>query len=1739
MNIPTFLLTCIRSIGSRFKSLLICSILFTIPAVLTAQNPGDIDPSFTLPSFSFGSGFNGSVEDIALLSDGKILVCGSFTSYQGITRNRVARLHTDGSLDTSFDPGGGFNNVPLSIAIQSDNKILVGGSFTTYQGVAINRIARLNTDGSRDTGFNIGTGFNNAVESLTLQTDGKILVGGRFTNYNGSTRNRLVRLNTDGSLETAFNLTGSSFDSDVYEVTLQVDGKILVGGNFFSYNGTSRRGIARINADGNLDTGFNPGTGFDNTVYEISVQTDGKILVGGFYTNFNGTSSNNIIRLNATGTVDNSFISGIGFNDTVISLVLQTDGKILVGGAFTNYNGTARNRICRLNVNGSIDSTLDPGTGFNNLVYVISLLPDGKILTGGEFTLFDITTQNRISRINADGSLDTGGGFDNAVFSLVLQPDGKILAGGAFKSYNGVSRSRIARLNADGSLDTGFITGIGFGEPSEVYALILQPDGKILAGGFFISYDGVPRASIVRLNSDGSLDASFNPGSGFNTTVISLALQPDGKILAGGFFTSYGGIPSNRIIRLNADGSLDTGFNPGSGFNERVISLALQPDGKILAGGFFTSYNGITRNQITRLNANGSLDTSFDPGTSLNDVVRSINIQPDGKILAGGDFTFITRLNAGGSLDTGFDSGTGFDEFVRSITLQSDGKILVGGNFTSYNGVSSNHIARLNTDGSLDTGFSSGTGFDDWVRPTVIQPDGKILAGGNFTSYKGIRRDRIIRLFKDDITPPSAPILDTGAVTQTSVALEWLAATDNVGVVGYDVFEGSTLLNTVTSLSYLVEGLTTCTNYTFRVVAKDAAGNSTSSNTLSVRTKDGTPPLLVCKDFTLYLDNNGLASLIPADIKETSADNCVGIDPGSEVLSQSLFTCSDLGVRGVTLSLSDLDGNESICGTQVNVLDTLSPNVFTLNITLQTDEDGNAVVLPQDINANSRDNCGISTLTISSGKTSFTNQDAGQSFVLVLTASDASGNTSSSIATVTIGVDLPPIVAAPLSDLSAQEDFLPIIRDLSTVFTDPNSDDTAIVKAASSSNPELVSVSVTGNTLVLTSVPNASGTALIIVQGNSNGLIVEDVFIINISPVDDPPVILNPISDVFVGVNNPPLNIDISGVFEDVDNPAGIIQSIVNSPDLALLSVQIINNNLNIVFVPNTSGSTEIVLQASSNGVTVSDTFQVVIRLSPPFNLRANANSLTEIALNWEYGEGLNGVNFEIERSLTADFVQGSLLNTTTGLQFLDVISETSLYYYRVRAVKSGEFSAYSNISAIRPLDVSAAPTDLQATLTAQGEVALSWVHPGDRLSGFRLERASALSENVFEEIVLPEASERSFNDQNIQKNLFYQYRIRAFNDQGNSPYSNIASVSVPADEDEPAPITPQNLIARAVSVRQINLSWEYDLDTTTIFMIERVQGASFIEGFQDTIAVFRNDLQQRFKEFEDTEGITAGNFYAYRILALNVGGISVSNIAVVQALCNLEDVIAVSVVSGGSSNGRICEGKSVPLEVVPFLTGANYHWLRNGAPISGAISRRYLAEQTGIYSCLVTVDSCIASTLINETVVIDGDTPIINIIFDGEAFQANLRNANSYQWYLNLEAIPGSDQSFYIPQSYGLYHVIATFGTGSGSCKATSNGLTFPATVTGAEENNISSLMQIDPNPMEEILNFQLEAAYFGDYQLSLYDLRGIRQGHWQGIKRQFYLEKSLDISDLSEGVYILDFQMNGVFGRKMIIKN
>jgi uncharacterized delta-60 repeat protein len=671
----------------------------TVNRIARLNSDGTLDATFT-------ASFNFDVNTLSLQPDGKIIVGGQFST--GFI-NGIVRLNTDGSIDPSFNVGTGFNsNAAITVTkIQADGKIMVYGSFASFNGTSCYQMIRLNTDGTLDLSFTNLT-FSNPVWCMVIQSDGKILVGGDFTQYNGIGRNKIARLNSNGTLDATFN-PGTGFNSTVNSIALQQDGKIIVGGAFTAYNGITRNYIGRINPDGTFDSSFNTGSGFSNSVYSTEIQLDGKIIVGGGFISFNGISRIRLARLNFDGSLDNNFDPGNGHDNNVRTTAIQSNGKIISGGDFLSHDDISRTRISRSNVDGIRDATFNPIKGFDGTVLCTAKQTDGKTIAGGQFNVFNDFPAKRIVRLNSDGSIDStfisGSGFNGDVYSCAIQFDGKIVVGGNFTSYNGSAINRIIRLYSDGSIDASFNPLSGFN--GIVYSIVIQNGGQIIAGGVFTSLNGNAVNRIARLNTDGSLDATFNIGTGFNGIVYALGIQQSGQIIAAGSFSVFNGASISSIARINLNGTLDATFIPPS-FSVSVRALKVQSDNKVIVGGEFTNLNMLTyiTNRIVRLNVNGTLDYSFNPGSGFTGTVYSIDIQSEsnGKLIVGGAFTAyngipknrIVSLNSNGTIDAGFNQGSGFDNVVYSVAVEPTGKIIVGGGFNNYNGVCRNYIARLN-----------------------------------------------------------------------------------------------------------------------------------------------------------------------------------------------------------------------------------------------------------------------------------------------------------------------------------------------------------------------------------------------------------------------------------------------------------------------------------------------------------------------------------------------------------------------------------------------------------------------------------------------------------------------------------------------------------------------------------------------------------------------------------------------------------------------------------------------------------------------------------------------------------------------------------------------------------------------------------------------------------------------------------------------------------------------------------
>lgn len=383
------------------------------------EPPGDLDVAFRADTAANGPVYTIFPQYTDGMIDGRLMVAGDFTEFNDVTRNRMARLMTNGALDTSFNPGVGANASIRTMVVQTDGKILVGGFFDSILHTNLNGIARLSHDGVLDESFNPGAAADvAAIHSIVIQPDQKILVGGAFSKFNNLPSPGIVRLTTNGFVDRSFNVGGGA-NAAVFAVAIQNDGKILIGGDFTFVNNFEYPRLARLNPNGSVDTSFNIGFGCDAAVRAIVVQPDGKILIGGSFTRIGNTPRNFLARLEPNGSVDTTFLaSEIGADNAVYSIAQQVDGRVVVVGDFTRFNGVGRNRITRLMPDGSSDTSINFGAGANSFVSALYLQPDRKIVLGGGFTTYDEQPRRHIARIYGGTVAGPGGiEFSQAEYS--------------------------------------------------------------------------------------------------------------------------------------------------------------------------------------------------------------------------------------------------------------------------------------------------------------------------------------------------------------------------------------------------------------------------------------------------------------------------------------------------------------------------------------------------------------------------------------------------------------------------------------------------------------------------------------------------------------------------------------------------------------------------------------------------------------------------------------------------------------------------------------------------------------------------------------------------------------------------------------------------------------------------------------------------------------------------------------------------------------------------------------------------------------------------------------------------------------------------------------------------------------------------------------------------------------------------------------------------------------------------
>lgn len=584
-------------------------------------------------TFNPGTGADGTVTHIARQSSGHIIIGGSFATVNGTAKAGIARLSSSGTLDSAFGSGL-YGGTLQALAVQADDKVLLGGDFSGLNGTyGLPKLLRTSAEGVRDEtftqltpnssgGYSPAADYFQAITSLLVLPD-KIVVGGWYSSiimsgnplyhdarmfileagngaYASSVTFKSGPANTDGSTR-----------SDVFALGKRSDGQPLAGGSFTQdyFTEAYYYGLCLISSTTwQPVTTFKPVVGGQADVKSLALQTDGKLLAAGDFYLVNSTAENGVARFATAGTLDTTFSSPVVQGGSVNAVIVRSDDKPVIGGYFYEAVVGASYQtmdVIRLSASGTVEVGTSAG-----MVNGLALASENKVLTALYHT-------PGVRRLNSDLTLEStatfnpGSGISNEqvlpfydfdrVNAVAVQSDGKVLVGGSFFSFSGISVQNILRLNSDGSLDSSFVSPsfTVFNGRSEVFAVAVQPDGKILLAGRFSTVGGVASPTVVRLNSNGSVDTSFQaPFGDSGSTAYALALQPDGRILVGGSMQIVEGESIyNSLVRLHPNGSRDSTFNSSV---TGTVKAILVSGTQLVVGGTIEAVDGSARQALAR-----------------------------------------------------------------------------------------------------------------------------------------------------------------------------------------------------------------------------------------------------------------------------------------------------------------------------------------------------------------------------------------------------------------------------------------------------------------------------------------------------------------------------------------------------------------------------------------------------------------------------------------------------------------------------------------------------------------------------------------------------------------------------------------------------------------------------------------------------------------------------------------------------------------------------------------------------------------------------------------------------------------------------------------------------------------------------------------------------------------------------------------------------------------------------------
>lgn len=681
--------------------------------------------------------------------DGSVIVGGNFDAINGQPRGNLAKINADGTLDASWNPIA--DHPVYGVAIDGSGNVYIGGSFSSINGNALSGLAKLAGSGS---GAPV-TSWNPAPDGLAfrLASDGlgSIYAAGYFQHIGGQTRNGLAKLSESTGQADAIWNPGPN-NNDISALCLDANGDVFVGGNFQTIGGQNRNGLAKLSATGTgaADLTWNPSN--ITMIDMLAAGSDGNIYVRGLFSHLGG--QNNLTKLPSSGT---------GAADPT-----WNPQNVDNGGAFV------------LDGAGHLYTAVAPGSG------LISIAKVSTTGTGAADPAWD------------PGSLVLGYCLYapcHPANAMAITGTGKLVVGGTIASIGGQPRLGLAAISATDATSQAPINAL---LPATVSAIAAQPGGGMIVGGKFELADQLSRINLLRLNADGSLDASWNPGA--DNQISSLVIDGSGTIYVGGAFSSIGGHARYALAKLTSSGSLVTGWAPAID-DGPVATLSLSTSGDLYVGGGFTTVSGgQARNHLAKISAStGAIDATWNPGTdgqvfnlALDDANALLYVSGYFSHVDGTARQYLARISTGGTgaLDASWNPSP--DGTIGALAVDNIGALFVGGHFSNIGGQQHNNIAKIvSANGSADALWNpsacdvssialdgagalyaggcsparfstTGTGFDAsltiWSPPTdgnifaiALDTTENVYVGGSFTTIGGKLRANLAALPSDAV----------------------------------------------------------------------------------------------------------------------------------------------------------------------------------------------------------------------------------------------------------------------------------------------------------------------------------------------------------------------------------------------------------------------------------------------------------------------------------------------------------------------------------------------------------------------------------------------------------------------------------------------------------------------------------------------------------------------------------------------------------------------------------------------------------------------------------------------------------------------------------------------------------------------------------------------------------------------------------------------------------------------------